>query len=136
MTPASRSTLKWCVQVDFVTGTSMLAHVCAWSEARAATIFSRTGSLSACSTALSSRSSRAGWAIFSAVSVVVMALYDDHRTLIRYDDNRTTPPDPGVRMKDERVKEAADRARARRRSAGLVAQYIHELSQRHAVARD
>ena len=37
---------------------------------------------------------------------------------------------------NSRAKEAADRARARRRSAGLVAQYIHELSQRHAGARE
>jgi hypothetical protein len=27
MTPASRKTLKWCVQVDLVTGTLMLPHV-------------------------------------------------------------------------------------------------------------
>jgi hypothetical protein len=38
-------------------------------------------------------------------------------------------------MKDERRSPDAARARARRRAAGLVAQYIHELSQRHAVAR-
>jgi hypothetical protein len=39
-------------------------------------------------------------------------------------------------MTERGAKEAADRARARRRAAGLVAQYIHELSQRHAVVRE
>ena len=39
-------------------------------------------------------------------------------------------------MKDARAKEAPNRARAQRRSAGLVAQYLHELSQRHALARE
>jgi hypothetical protein len=39
-------------------------------------------------------------------------------------------------MKDERASKESARARARRRYAGLVAQYIHELSQRHASARE
>ena len=60
ITPASRSTRKWWVQVDFTTGSSKLLHVRSSPSASAATIRSRTGSLSACSTAASSISSRAG----------------------------------------------------------------------------
>jgi hypothetical protein len=39
-------------------------------------------------------------------------------------------------MKDDRRSLNVGRARARRRAAGLVAQYVHELSERHAVARE
>jgi hypothetical protein len=38
-------------------------------------------------------------------------------------------------MKDQRNSPDVAGARARRRAAGLVAQYIHELSQRHAARR-
>jgi hypothetical protein len=38
-------------------------------------------------------------------------------------------------MDHEKKSLQPDRARARRRVAGLVAQYIHEISQRHAEAR-
>jgi hypothetical protein len=38
-------------------------------------------------------------------------------------------------MNQERAPIQRDPARARRQTAGLVAQYIHELSQRHADAR-
>jgi hypothetical protein len=38
-------------------------------------------------------------------------------------------------MNDQRNSRDIAGARARRRAAGLVAQYIHELSQRHATRR-
>jgi hypothetical protein len=38
-------------------------------------------------------------------------------------------------MDDRRVRPEIGRDRARRRAAGLVAQYIHELSQRHTASR-
>ena len=64
ITPASRRTLKWCVQVDLVTGRSKLPHEGGSAvAASAATMRSRTGSLSACSTAASSSSAAAGWAM-------------------------------------------------------------------------
>ena len=65
ITPASRRTLKWCVHVDLVTGSSKLLHVRSrpGSSDSSATIRSRIGSLSACRTAVSSSSSRGGCAI-------------------------------------------------------------------------
>src|SRR6185503_18510854 len=51
ITPASRSTLKWWVHVDLVTGRSKAPQAgCSSVPARAATMRRRIGSLSACST--------------------------------------------------------------------------------------
>ena len=59
MMPASRRTLKWWLQVDFVTGRSKLPQVCSPVDAASeATIRSRIGSLSACSTDARSSSER------------------------------------------------------------------------------
>src|SRR5919108_901618 len=93
MTPASRRTLKWWVQVDFATGTSMLPQVRPSASASAATIWRRIGSLTACRTAASSISSRRGWLIPSSVLVVieVPALYDIYRTFATVRDSSYKP---------------------------------------------
>ena len=39
-------------------------------------------------------------------------------------------------MNEDKARFETDPARTRRQTAGLVAQYIHELSQRHAEARE
>ena len=94
MTPASRRILKWCVQVDFVTGTLKLPQLRpSSSPARPRTIRRRTGSLRACRTAASSISSRLGWAMVSGFGISP-ALRDSCTTIIvhllAYDEHRTT----------------------------------------------
>jgi hypothetical protein len=59
--------------------------------------------------------------------------------MILFDDHRTKPPQPGDRMNDVRTPREIDPRRAprdERRMVALVAQYIHERSERHARARN
>src|SRR4051794_26520485 len=121
MTPASRRTLKWWVQVDFVTGTSKLPQLRPSSApASPRTIKRRTGSLRACRTAASSISSRLGWASVSEVSVCMfcellvrrssylLLAYDEHRTTKdRYD--RLAVHTPHSHRTDRRPLDRADR---------------------------
>jgi hypothetical protein len=61
-------------------------------------------------------------------------LFDARRTLLRYDEHQTSEPRSGAGMSEPATRprtEAPDENQARRAERGIIAAYIHELSQRH-----